>query len=257
MKPSKITPITKDIIIRFEGKKVALPIELQAKIDEHWQTLINANPRLFNGESFTIVDLQETDAGMQLELAQTDYAHSLYSDAHDDLGDYAVRVIHTAGLIITSDNKLIFGAMNQYTSRPGAIVCSGGGLDLGDVRDGVIDIEHSTAHELREELGLDIYDSTRVKTFHPAYLKSDGPSGKMSLVYEVRLTQNSSDFMQAYSAFTKELLAKAEEPEFEQLFAIDNTPLAVEEFLAEYRSMCDEYMPILLKTVAQNAMPVN
>jgi hypothetical protein len=115
--------------------------------------LTKGNPRLHNGEVFTVVAVDETDERIDIELAETDYAHYLYSHQVGGLGKYTVRIIHSATLVITADNKMIFGSMGAHTSRPGVIQCCGGGIDHDDITDGVVDIEHNTAKELAEELG--------------------------------------------------------------------------------------------------------
>src|SRR6266540_608045 len=171
----EIQPIKKSVNIRVSGNKVVLPEPLPQKIDQHWQQLVKDNPRLHNGESFTVVRVDEADDKMDIELAETDYAHYLYSHQVGGLGEFTVRIIHSATLVITSDNKMIFGAMGRHTSRPGIIQCCGGGIDHNDITDGVVDIEHNTVKELAEELGLDAYDKDIVDGFSPAYLKTGGP----------------------------------------------------------------------------------
>jgi hypothetical protein len=250
MKPVTIRPLTKDITIHFDGQQVRLPKDMQAKVDAHWLQLVTANPHLFNGEVFTVVDFADTNDGMRVKLAVTDFAHHMYTSEFDDLGEQGTRVIHSAALVITNDNKLIFGAMSKHTSRPGQIVCSGGGLDYSDIQDGVVNIEHSTAHELREELGVDLYDTQRVKYFLLAYLKSGGRKGVMSMVYTVYLKQTSSDFMATYKQFADELVSRGEESEFDELFAVDNSNQAVEDFVELHEARLDEYMPALLRAVA-------
>jgi len=79
MSAIEIQPIKKPAHIRFSGNRVVLPEPLRQKIDQHWQQLVKDNPRLHNGESFTVVSADETDAEVAIELAETDYAHYLYS----------------------------------------------------------------------------------------------------------------------------------------------------------------------------------
>ena len=251
-KPVTLTPLTKPVHLHFSGARVALPNDLQAEIDGYWQTRIDENPHLFNGECFTLTDFVETPTEWRGELDQTTFAHSLYSFAHD-IGDYAYRVIHTACLVITSDNKLIIGEMHQNTARAGVICCSGGGLDKGDLRDdGMLDLDYSTAHELQEELGINPTDDYVLK-FGPQYIKTGGAGDKITVLYELRTSLTSKEFAERYQAFVDELEQSGGDIEYACLFYIDNTPEAIEAFIAEYEPQLDTYLAQLLRIVNQRA----
>ena len=242
----EIQPIKKAVHIRVSGNKVALPKPIRQKIDQHWQRLVKDNPRLRNGESFTVVTVDETDDQVDIELAETDYAHYLYSHQVGGLGEFTVRIIHSATLVITADNKMIFGAMGEHTSRPGIIQCCGGGIDHNDITNGVVDIEHNTVKELGEELGLDPYDKDIVAEFSPRYLKTGGPTGKMTLAYVLRIKLTGAQFLKRYEEFVKKLKDDNQEPEFGQIFCIDMDKDAVEAFIGESEGKLNEYMPVLL-----------
>jgi hypothetical protein len=145
MSAIEISPIKTPMTIRFGGSKVSLPADVRQKIDQHWQQLIQANPRLHNGEVFTVTAVADTVDELQIELAETDYAHYLYSRQVGGLGEFTVRIIHSATLVIATNNKMIFGAMAAHTSIPGVIQCCAGGIEHGDIREGIVDIEYNTA----------------------------------------------------------------------------------------------------------------
>jgi 8-oxo-dGTP pyrophosphatase MutT (NUDIX family) len=250
--PIQIKPIETPITLHFDGEKVMLPDHAQEKVNEHWRQLVHANPRLHNGEVFTVVDVQETAESMDIQLAETDYAHYLYTDQIADLDQHNVRIIHTSALPITSDNKLIFGAMARHTGRPGVIQCCGGGIDHDDITSGVVDIEHNTAKELREELGIDPYDEQIVEDFSPVYLKSGGRTGKLTVAYLVRLSQTGTEFLQNYETFARKIENMGEEPEFGELFSLDADEQSIDDFISSHADKLDEYMPILLRAVASN-----
>lgn len=245
----EIQSIKKPVNIRISGDKIVLPEPLRQKIDQHWQQLIKDNPRLHNGEAFTVVTVDETDDKLDIELAETDYAHYLYSHQVGGLGEFTVRIIHSATLVITTDNKMIFGAMGEHTSRPGIIQCCGGGIDHKDITDGVVDIEHNTVKELAEELGLDPYDKSLVDEFYPAYLKTGGPTGKMTLAYILRIKLSSVQFLKHYDDFVKKLKDDQQEPEFGQIFCIDMDKESIETFIGEHQDKLNEYMSVLLRAV--------
>jgi len=245
-----IHPLKKPIRIRVgNGGSVALPPAMRQKIDRHWQRLVKDNPRLHNGEAFTVTAVNETDESIEVELAETDYAHYLYSHQVGGLGAFTVRIIHSTTLVITADNKMIFGAMGKHTSRPGIIQCCGGGIDHNDITNGIVDIEHNTARELAEELGLDPYDKNLVEAFFPAYLKSGGPTGKMTLAYVLCLKQSGGQFLRQYEQFVADLKRCHEEPEFGQIFCIGTDKKSIEAFIGDSEDRLNEYMPVLLRTI--------
>jgi len=250
MKPVTIRPFTQALRIRYSGEMVTLPPDIRQKVDAHWQKLMLANPNLFNGEAFTITSVHETPDAINLTLDQTDYAHYLYSHQVRGLGEFAVRIIHSAALVFTADGKIVFGSMGRQTSRPGVIQCSGGGLDNDDITDGNVDIEHNTAKELREELGIDVHDSSQVAEFGPAYLKEGGFADTMTVVYVAHLQMPNAEFLQKYDQFARQLRAQGEEPEFGELFCLSPDRKTIKGFVAKHQERFDEYMPILLKTIA-------
>lgn len=246
--PVTLTPISKPLHLTFTGSKVVLPDNLQRRAEDNWQKRLQASPRLFNGEAFTVTKFDETPEEIHAELAETDYKHVLLSEA-EDLGEYAFRVIHAATLVITSDNKLVFGEMNEHTARAGVISCSGGGIDRGDLRGDTIDMDYSAAHEVREELGLDPHNPSTSR-FFPAYLKTGGPSGRMTVLYELYTTLTSNEVRKNYEQFIDTLAKKGEDPEYQQIFYLDNTPEAVEAFIKKHGAYLDEYLAALLRITA-------
>lgn len=246
----EVHSIKKPVIIHVSGDRVVLPSPLYKKIDQHWQKLVKANPRLHNGEVFTVVGVNETEQKIDIELAETNYAHYLYSHQVGGLGELMVRIIHSATLVITRDNKIIFGAMGMHTSRPGAIQCCGGGIDHNDITDGAVNIEGNTVKEIEEELGLNAYDKDLVEEFSPVYFKTGGPRGKMTLIYALRLKLSGLQFMKHYEHFAESLKGKHQEPEFGEIFCIAPEKNTVEAFIKESEDKLNEYMPALLRIAA-------
>lgn len=240
-------PIPHNLVLSFAKNRVQLPVDIRDKIDQHWQGLIAKNPKLRNGEIFTVTSVEEAIDSMVVTLAETDYAHYLYSQQVGDLGDYTVHIIHPAALVVTADNKFIFGSMGEHTSRPGVIQCCGGGIDHSDIKNGVVDVEHAIIKELAEELGIDTHDKNLVKEFYPAYLKSGGPTNKMTISYILRITQTADQFMSGYQKFVKILNNTGDEPEFGELFYIDNSRESIEAFIAQRGERLNEYMAVLFR----------
>lgn len=245
MKQIQNAPIPNGLVLSFAEEKVKLPSDIRTKVDQHWRQLATNNPKLRNGEVFTVASVKETPDNMIISLAETDYAHYLYSQQVGGLGDYTVHIIHPAALVVTSDNMFVFGSMGEHTSRPGTIQCCGGGIDHSDIKDGMVDVEHAIIKELAEELGIDAYNKDLVKEFYPAYLKSGGPTDKMTISYILRIGQTANQFMSSYQKFVKTLNDNGDEPEFGELFCINNTQESLDGFIAKYGERLNEYMAVL------------
>lgn len=249
MRPMQEIYITKapDLVITYNGQKVELPRGVREKIDQHWKDLIRKNPRLRNGELFTITSVHEDVGRTVITLAETNYAHYLYSEQVGSLGEYTIRIIHPAALVVSNDGRFIFGFMGEHTSRPGIIQCCGGGIDNDDIRSGRVDVWHSVTKELSEELGLDVSDGNRVVSYQSAYLKAGGPTGKMTIVYILRLRQSAREFLDDYAKFEQKLRSQGEEPEFGELFNIQASHESIEQFIYQYQGRFNEFMPVTLR----------
>lgn len=252
MQPPQIHTITKPIKITVTGKKISLPDSLQKKVDKHWAQLVAKNPRLYNGESFTVTSTQETAASIRMELAETDYAHYLYNNQIGGLQEYAIQTVYPAAFIVTADNKIAFGEMSLHTSSPGIIQCCGGGIDYQHVQDGVVDLNQNMANELQEEMGIDPYNKDQVSSFFLSHLQTDGPGGKMTVLYTLYLKQTSDEFLHAYSNFVKELAAKGEDPEFSKIYCIDTDQKTIEQFITQHADNLNVLMPTLLRGFITN-----
>ena len=175
-------------------------------------------------------------------VEKTDYAHYLYCQNVETLGEFGVHIIHTATLVETIDGKTIFGKMGQQTSRAEIHQLCGGGIDEDDLNDDVFDLEHNIQKELQEELGIDIQDKQRVKKFELAYLKEGGPTDKMTVVYRTELSETSEQFEEKYAYFVKSLQEKGEQPEFGSIIVLEKNTKDIAEFFAQEDLKFDEYM---------------
>lgn len=252
--PVRIRAFEKPLDIRLTQEPMQLPLTLRDQVEHHWRALIERKPRMHNGEVFAVTRLWEDDSAIHLRLAETDYAHYMYSNETPGLGEYAVQVIHPAALILTSDNQAVLGVMAEHTSRAGMIQFCGGGLDRRAVRaDGVIDIDQIMTVELEEELGVNMHDPRQVVSAAPAYLKTGGPLGKMTLVYKIVLAQTGEEVRRHYAQFEAKLQASGGDMEFDEVLLLDCRPEAVEAFIEQYESRLSEYVGILLRIAAELA----
>lgn len=100
MQPIQIKTIENGhITVYFTGEKARLPKEVEHRISEYWQWLVDTKPHLRNGEVFTVTKTEDKADGLRVELAETNYAHYMYSHQARDLGDHTVQIIHSAVLV--------------------------------------------------------------------------------------------------------------------------------------------------------------
>ncbi len=251
MNPIKIEEIRTPIIIHFTGETVQLSGELQQKIDAYWNELLASGRPYKRGEVFTVTEVKETKKAIEVTVQKSDYAHYLYSQNIDPLGEYSVRIIHTAGPVITKDNYIIFGEMGPQTARAGIYQLCGGGLDARDLtKEGLLDADHNIAGEFQEEFGVDVTDIQRVKSFSQKYFKTGGPTGKMTLIYEVRLNEAGEEFLAKYAQYEAKLKEQGELPEFGKVvaFSLDD-PKLLNDFLQNEENKMDEYLRPFLEYI--------
>lgn len=247
MKNFIISPLTKKLTVRFSNKRVILPLDIQEKINAYWDELIKSGKNYKRGEVFTVTKKEKFEDRIDILVEKTDYAHYLYCQNIENLGDNGVHIIHTAALVETSDEKIIFGKMGNQTSRSGIHQLCGGGIDNDDLRDDIFDLDHNIKKELEEELGIDINDSKRIKSFGLAYFKEGGPTDKMTVTYEVKLHETSELFIKKYNEFVLHLQKNNEQPEFGNIIILDKNKKSFNDFFNQKDIKLDEYMRPLFK----------
>ena len=251
MSPIRVDKLWSKLIVRFSNESVALPDDIKQKVDTYWQELLASGKNYKRGEVFTVTDKKETESSTEVLVEKTDYAHYLYSQNVGGVGDFGVRIIHTAALVVSSDNYAIFGEMGSQTSRAGVFQCCGGGIDNNDLKGDKFDFDHNITCELFEELGIDVTDVGRVLEFAAAYLKEGGPTDKMTVVYRVCLSETGKEFLEKYGKFEEALRQKGELPEFGKIIMLPLEKGAFNQFFQENGERCDEYMQPLFEKVLE------
>lgn len=249
MKEFKVTPINKNLSVRFSNKSVQLPRSTQKKIDAYWDEEIASGKKYKRGEVFTVVQKSVTGNAIDILVEKTDYAHYLYCQNVQNLGGDGVHIIHTAVLVETSDEYYIFGEMGAHTARAGIHQLCGGGIDNDDLRDDHFDFTHNVTKELYEELGIDVSNKSRVIDFGEAFFKEGGPTDKMTVVYRTVLNETKDDFLVKYNQFVDKLRVRNELPEFEKIVALKKDRDKIREFFVQKNVVFDEYMKPLFDHV--------
>lgn len=156
---SKIVKISKPVILKFEDREIKLPNELKQNIERFWADAIKENPNLYNGQDYVVESISETEENIEMLVVKSNYAHYLY-DERIGIEEENYRACSPWGgiLLLTKDNYFVVGEMNETTSRPYCLQISGGGIDIKDIKDGIINIHYNIKRELEEELNLNLDD---------------------------------------------------------------------------------------------------
>lgn len=154
---SKIVRANKPIILKFEDREINLPNRLKEDIKKFWKEAVKENPNLYNGQDYVVEKVIETEQNIQMLVAKTNYAHYLY-DERIGIKEDNYRCCSPWGgiLLITKDGYFVIGEMNSTTSIPYCLQISGGGIDITDIENGIINIDLNITRELKEELNLNL-----------------------------------------------------------------------------------------------------
>ena len=156
---SKIVRVNKPIILKFEDREIKLPKELKNNIESFWTDAIKENPNLYNGQDYVVETVNETKENIEMIVTKSNYAHYLY-DERVGIKEENYRCCSPWGgiLLLTKDNYFVIGEMDKTTSMPYCLQISGGGIDIKDIENGIINIDSNIKRELKEELNLNLDD---------------------------------------------------------------------------------------------------
>jgi len=156
---SEIIKIEKNVILKFEDRKINLPIELEENIKEFWNNATKENPNLYNGQDYVVETVNETQDEIEMLIVKSNYAHYLY-DGRIGIKENKYRCCSPWGgiLLLTKDNYFVIGEMNKTTSMPYCLQIPGGGIDIADIEDRIIKIDLNIKRELKEEINIDLDD---------------------------------------------------------------------------------------------------
>ncbi|TQR12821.1 hypothetical protein [Psychrobacillus soli] len=239
--PAKVT-------VKYDPESYDLPVSIKKQHEKYWDNQIKINPHLRNGEVFTITQINNTPKELQVTVAKTDYKHYLYTIRHEGCA-FPCKVIFTCVAVITIDNYIAFGKMNEHTSTPGRMQFTGGGLDETDLDGFIFNLEKSIGKELEEEMGL-LIESPYVKSFAPRFLKSKGTYDFWAVMFELQVNDTSNELQVLFEKHNQRLIEKGEQPEFDEFVFLQLEKESVEAFLANSTFFKEDYLePILRKYV--------
>lgn len=156
---SNIVKVNKPIILKYEDREIKLPNKLKENIEKFWTNAITENPNLYNGQDYVVETVNETKQNIEMIIVKSNYAHYLY-DERVEIKEKNYRCYKSWGgiLLLTKDNYFVIGEMDKTTSMPYCLQISGGGIDVKDIENGIINIDSTIKRELKEELNLNLDD---------------------------------------------------------------------------------------------------
>ncbi|MDP5276025.1 NUDIX hydrolase [Chengkuizengella axinellae] len=245
-----INSVPKKMSVRYQNKDLYLPDELKKELDHYWANLIKSGKKFTRGNVYAIKDIVMNSEKLNIHLEKTDYAHYLYSREFPLSEENVCKEIHSAAMIKTSDEKMFFGEMSPNTAHPNRLQFVGGGIDLSDIKGGLVDFKHSLVREAKEEVGLDLLDETITETIFPKYIKTGGLYHVIAIIYEVKLKIDSQKFEELYNDFIDLLKEAGEEPEFVNLHSVSVNLESINDFFNnEKRAMVDYIEPVFREEV--------
>jgi len=179
----RVEPVT-SLDLRCSGGGWSFEHTHREAIARHWDGVIAANPRLWNGRTLICTGAEVKAGVFRAELAEIDYA------------SFVASVVNCFGVpaVFSADGALLIGVMGPTTLNAGKAYPPSGSLEPRDVRpDGSIDILGNMRTELLEETGLDLAEATpgamaaifdMVRAINQALERGRLPEGQLQ---EVRL----------------------------------------------------------------------
>lgn len=235
-----ISEFNDNLKVYYTNQGVALPEVYSKEVKRHWQNLLNNGEKFFNGDVFTIYNIEINEDVVNIFVRLTDYAHFLYTMYKNKYENNDCRVIYTAVLIETSDNKFAIGEMNEGTASPFRLQFIGGCIDKGDINGEILDLEHNIKKEILEELGIEIENKNIVKSLKPCYLKSGGKSNFLSAIFKLDLLINEDELKELLYKHNEDLALRMEMQEIRSLIFVDAEKTAIEQFVTMDKREKDE-----------------
>lgn len=140
--------------------------------------------------------------------------------------------------MITKDNYLVLGVMNQHTSMPSTVKFIGGAFSEIDIKNGVFEVASCIEREVFEELGIrlsQIQTQEQVQTF----ILTRANFSFMNTLQIKSIELGKAEFIQAFHQFQTSEMA---EQELSDVLFIKNDPEAISLFVQENEEVLVDYM---------------
>jgi 8-oxo-dGTP pyrophosphatase MutT (NUDIX family) len=128
--------------------------ERRGEIDQHFATLKQANPTLWNGRVLLFRNCMFSGDALTGDAFEADYASFCAWHAWRR-PDASVKNVFSAAAVEGSDGAFLLGVMGSHTTNAGHVYFPCGTPDPEDVTGSRVDLDLSARRELIEETGLD------------------------------------------------------------------------------------------------------
>ena len=208
-------------VIKME-ETLKLPEKLQKQIEDFWKKQVEENPRLFNGEIYSVTKFDDLPDKIIISIQKTNYAHYLFDERMGIEGEYACYNLNSGILLETRDGYYIIGEMSETTSYPKGLRISGGNLDENDIDQyGRVNIINNVARELKQELGIDLFDKSTVQEYQMQYMEiPQGMRHSYAPMLKGVLTITAKEMEEKYNKYKIMLERIGTDVEFERLHFI-------------------------------------
>lgn len=194
MQGATTTPIVRCMAQRVAMRAIASPLALapaESRAKDHFAQAQTANPHLFDGDVFHLLDVARTGHAVQITGCFVPFRHRLFAAHHPDEG-IAIRLLGVSALTLLSGAHGHYVIMGERAAHmvgyPEHLECApGGAIDPGARKSrGRISLSAVVYAELREELGL---PRQSVRHIHPfCLIENHAQSFTLGCIVTVRGT---------------------------------------------------------------------
>ena len=223
-----------------------MPEDIQKKIDEHWEKVIEENPNLWNGDVTCISEYFEDDTNIKIVCQKSNYAHYIYDERVGLPQEYACVNFSAGAWLVTLDGFYVVGELAEITSYPYCLQSPGGNVEEKDISGKSGNIINAIKREVQEEINIDLDNKNQVKQSKLKYIYI--PEGKVhgyKIYAKVILNMTAEEMEKHFEEYFKYLQKNNLEIEFGKIHLLKK-----EEALQKLQEMQNpqrEYLQPLIK----------
>ncbi len=220
----------KELKLLCNNSLIKLPIDLQEKINNHFENIKNSGANVWNGEVFCVTNYKVEDNYVEIVCKKSDYAHYLYEERIGCEKQYECRNLSGGCLIETIDGYYIIGELDDNTSYPNMLQIPGGNIDKTDIINEKIDIEKTIIRETKEEVNINLNDKNMMisNDINYLYISEEGIQPGAQIFSKSKIKMTADEFKKHFENYNKFLKENNLEIEFKKVYFLKKEK-AVEE----------------------------
>ena len=220
----------KELKLLCNNSLIKLPLDLQEKINNHFENIKNSGANVWNGEVFCVTNYKVEDNFVEIVCKKSDYAHYLYEERIGCEKQYECRNLSGGCLIETIDGYYIIGELDDSTSYPNMLQIPGGNIDKTDIINEKIDIEKTIIRETKEEVNINLNDKNMMisNDINYLYISEEGIQPGAQIFSKAKIKMTADEFKKHFENYNKFLKENNLEIEFKKLYFLKKEK-AVEE----------------------------